>query len=474
MLVGGQLVEASATYETVNPYTEQPIVAVPAASASDVDRAVQAAKDGFEAWRSVPPLERARRVRVLHEVLLEHEQELSELDALDGGNPVTAMRNDVRSAVMMSELAANWALELKGHTVPATANHLHYTVREPYGVVGRIIPFNHPLLFATRVTVALIAGNSVVLKAPDQTPLSALRFGELIADIFPPGVLNILTGRGVEAGDRLVRHPDVRRIAFTGAPNTGRAIQRAAAESGVKNVSLELGGKNPLIVFPDADVEAAAKGAVLGMNFSWTAGQSCGSTSRLLVHHSIADEVIDAVREQAERLRIGDPLDPETEMGTLVSEAQMHKVLRYVQEGRMAGASLVTGGGRPDYLDRGYIIAPTLFADVTPEMSIAQEEIFGPVLSVLTWRDEREALQIANGTAYGLTASVFTSDIQKAHAVARQLDCGYVWINTSSAHYPGMPFGGFKDSGVGREEDIGELLSYTQLKSIHLPVGPNA
>jgi acyl-CoA reductase-like NAD-dependent aldehyde dehydrogenase len=477
MLIGGDLVEAAGgeVAETINPSTEEVIAEVPAATARDVAAAVQAGQRAFERWRRTDVRERARRVRAVGDLLLEHEAELGALDAVDGGNPVTAMRNDVRLAVEIINLNADWALELAGRSVPATPDHLHYTVREPYGVVARLVAYNHPLMFVgARIAAPLIAGNAIVIKTPDQAPLSGLRIGELLAEELPKGLVNIISGAGPVAGDALVRHPGVRRIAFIGSVPTGRAIQRAAAESGVKTVTLELGGKNPLIVLDDADPEEAAAGAIKGMNFHWTGGQSCGSTSRLLVHESLADEVLERVCAKAADVRVGDPLDPATEMGAMVSAAQLEKVNRYIRLGRDAGARLVTGGGRPPGLDRGYFVEPTVFAGVTPDMAIAQEEIFGPVLSVMTFRDDDEALRIANGTPYGLTASVWTRDLERAQRMARELEAGYVWINTASAHYPGLPFGGVKDSGVGREEDVGELLSYTQLKAVSIHHGSPA
>ena len=473
MLIGGQLVDSLSgeTIPSYSPSLERQVAVVPVADVADVDRAVAAARGAFPAWRDLDRRSRVKHVRTVLEAILDHESELGALDAIDGGNPVTAMRSDVALAAALMEVAFENLGGIRGETVPLSREHLNYTVREPFGVVGKIIAYNHPLLFASRSLVPLLAGNTVVLKTPDQTPLSGLRLGEIVADLLPAGVLNIISGIGPVAGDALARHPEVRRLAFTGSPNTGRAIQRAAAESAVKTVSLELGGKNPLLVLPDADLELTAAGAVKGMNFHWTAGQSCGSTSRLVVHESLAEELVERIVARLGEIVIGDPLDASTEMGALVSEAQHDKVVRYVDSARASGARLVAGGGRPSHLESGFFFAPTVFTDVPADAPVAREEIFGPVLSVISWQHEAEALEIANSVEYGLTASVFTRDIAHAHRLARELDAGYVWVNNTSQHFPGMPFGGFKESGIGREEDGAELLAYTLVKSINVALG---
>jgi 2-formylbenzoate dehydrogenase len=471
LLIGGRLRAAASTrtYASVDPSTEEPLATVPDASPDDVAAAVDAAQHAFDSWRRLPVRERARTVRRLVPLLAEHAADLAALDACDAGITITAARNDVRWAIDLIDVLCDGAMELRGETIPASADNLHYTLPQPYGVVARIIPFNHPLFFAaTKIAAPLIAGNAVILKAPDQTPLSPLRLGELAREVFPPGVLNILTGTGPVAGDALVRHPAVRRIAFIGSEPTGRAIQRAAAETGVKTVSLELGGKNALIALPDADPEAVAAGAVAGMNFIGTQGQSCGSTSRLLVHEDIASAVLEAVRARVEHIRVGAPLDPQTDMGPLITRAHLERVTKHIDGARAAGASLLTGGSRPAGLARGWYLAPTVLTDVTPDLDIASEEVFGPVLSVLTWRHEDEAVRIANSVDYGLTASIWTNEIRAAHRLARDMEAGYVWINGSARHFWGTPFGGVKASGVGREEGLDELRGFTQTKAVHV------
>jgi acyl-CoA reductase-like NAD-dependent aldehyde dehydrogenase len=363
---------------------------------------------------------------------------------------------------------------MKGDTVPASPRGLHFTLREPFGVVGRIVPFNHPFLFAAaHVAAPLMAGNTVVIKTPETSPLSGHLLAEACVDVLPPGVVNIVSGLGLPAGDALVRHPEVRRIGFTGSAATGMAIQRAAAETCVKHVTLELGGKNPLIVFPDADVEKAVDAAVAGMNFSW-AGQSCGSTSRLLVHESLYRRAVDRATAKVAALKLGPPLDLSSEMGPVNSAAQYARVMALIDAGKKEGARLCTGGGRPAgaAFARGYWVAPTVFADATPAMRIAREEVFGPVLTVMRWSSVDEAIRIANATDYGLTAGLFTNDLAAALTTARRIEAGVVAINGSTMHYVGLPFGGFKNSGVGGEEALEELLSYTQVKAVHIQVTP--
>lgn len=472
MLIGGELVEAGGGERLVvlNPATEAVIGDVPAADAADMNRAVAAAEAASVDWAGLDVKARARYVRSVAEGIRARADEILHLEVIDTGNTVSKMRGDVDSAGNALEHYAGLGHEIKGETIPASPGNLHLTVREPYGVVGRIIPFNHPIKFAANALAApLMAGNTVVLKPPEQSPLSAMVLAEICRERLPPGVVNIVTGTGRDAGDALVRHPAVRRLAFTGSVPTGMAIQRAAAEVGIKHITLELGGKNPLIAYPDMDPDKIAEVAVRGMNFAWQ-GQSCGSTSRLLLHESLYEPVMERVVRRVAAIRLGDPLDPGSQMGPLNSAAHYDRVCALVQAGIDGGARLLHGGRRPEGagFERGYWLEPTVFGEVDPGMRIAQEEIFGPVLSALRWRDEEEAFEIANSTAYGLTASIWTNDIKTALRAARRVQSGYIWINGASGHFYGTPFGGMKNSGLGREEGLDELLSYTQVKTIHV------
>jgi len=478
MLIGGELVasEAGEWLESLNPANEETLGHVPAATAVDVNRAVTAAEAAQPAWGALDPKARAKLLQRHAQKLREHADNILRIEVIDTGNTISKMRADVASAGDTLDYYAGFHTEIKGETIPASAKNLHFTLREPYGVVGRIIPFNHPIKFAANALAApLMAGNTVVLKPPETSPLSATMLGEICREVLPAGVVNIVTGHGMPAGDALARHPAVKRIAFTGSVPTGRAIQRAAAEGGIKHVTLELGGKNPLIAFPDMDPDKVAQIAVAGMNFAWQ-GQSCGSTSRLLLHETLYQPVLERVVERVAGLRLGDPLDDKSQMGPINSKRHYERVCAMVASGVAEGARLMTGGKRPPGNDfaRGYWLEPTVFGDVKPSMRIAREEIFGPVLSVFSWRDEKEALTLANSTEYGLTASIFTNDLDAAFRAARAVKSGYVWINGASGHFYGTPFGGFKNSGLGREEGIDELLSYTETKTIHLLLGGGA
>ena len=466
VLRNGEPMPASATYLIEDPSTGKKLTAVPDCSDAEVDELVRAAAAAQRHWGALPPRERAATVREFGRVLREHREELALLDAIDAGFPLHMMRTDVDAAVELLDFFCDAALELGGRTIPVSTN-LHFTTQQPYGVVARIGAFNHPFFFsASKVAAPLVAGNAVILKAPDQTPLSALRMAELAATVLPPDLCITISGRGSGAGRALVRHPEVRRIGFIGSPETGRLIQQDAASVAVKNISLELGGKNAMIVMPDADLPRAAQAAVTGMNFTWTAGQSCGSTSRLLVHESIADELTAAVAGIVSGIVVGHPLDPTTQMGPLISERQYQKTLDAIDSGVRSGARIVTGGSRPATVgDHGWFLSPTVLADVPWDSDVATNEIFGPVLSIITFRDEDEAITIANGVEYGLTGAIWTADITRAHRMAQAIDAGYVLINGASRHYWGLPFGGVKSSGVGREESVEELISYSETKA---------
>jgi acyl-CoA reductase-like NAD-dependent aldehyde dehydrogenase len=396
--------------------------------------------------------------------------ELSRADSRNGGFRIGAARNGVLKGAQSLEFFAGLAPTLTGVTIPASTDHLHYTVREPFGAVGVITAFNHPTLFATaRTAAAMVAGNTVVLKPAEQTPLSAIRIGEIALEHLPPGVFNVVPGRA-STGLALVKHPLVRRIGFTGSAETALRIQAAAAESGViKRLSFQLGGKNPLILLPDADLDRAVAGAVEGMNLANVVGQSCGSTSRVFVHRSIHDEFVERVAARFGALRFGLPEDDATELGPLVSEAQRGRVERYVDLGRAEGARVIAGGHRPESpFDAGFYYPATLFDGVDPSMRLAQEEIFGPVLSVVSWTDEADMLRAVNQVRYGLTASIYTRDLVAAHRLAGQVESGYVWVNAVERRWIGVPFGGFKDSGTSTEYSADELLAYSLTKSVNI------
>jgi len=458
------------TFDTLAPASGRRLASVASADDDDIEAVIASARAAAARWREVPALERGRLVGQVAAGLRDRLEDLAVLDAVDGGNPIGACRFDVRQAAELLDYMAGLALEVKGETIPTTRGILDFTLPEPFGVVARITAFNHPLLFAAKALGApLVAGNTVIVKPSPWTPLSATLMVEIAAGILPPGVVNLLTG-GAPVAAALARHGDVRRISLTGSVVAGLAIGRAAAEVAIKSVSLELGGKNPLIALPDADPDAVAAAVVDGMNLTSSAGQSCGSTSRLLVHSSLRDRVVAAVTERMDALRIGDPLDPATEMGPLVSADQREKSERYVADARAAGARLMCGGERPTAraLRDGFFYRPTLLEEVRPDMAIATQEVFGPVLVVQPWGNLEDALEIANGTRYGLTASVFTNDLTAAMTLTRQVRAGYVWINGVSHHQLGSPFGGVRDSGTGREDSLGELLSYTQLKNVNI------
>ncbi len=469
LFYGGAWQRAQGGYaETTNPATGESLGACAVANAADVDAAARAAHDAFAAWRAMPPLGRGAVMRAIAARLRLHADELALIDAANGGNPVAEMTGDVHAAAAQLDYFAGLATEVKGETIPMGEGVVNMTLREPFGVCARIVAYNHPLMFtAAKMAAPLAAGNTVIMKPPEQAPLSAYRMMEIIGDAVPPGVINIVTG-GAACGEALVAHPLIPRLALIGSVGTGRAIARGAADR-LKHVTLELGGKNACIIYPDADVEKAIAGAVAGMNFTWC-GQSCGSTSRVFVHASLHDRVVSGIVAAVRRFKPGLPTERSTTMGAIISRAQLEKVEHYIALGREQGATLACGGARPrdPPLANGCFMPPTVFTGVTQDMRIAQEEIFGPVLCVLSWTDEARMLADVNAVEYGLSCSIFTRDLATAHRTASRVDAGYVWINSTGRHFPGAPFGGYKQSGQGREESFDELLSYTQIKNVHI------
>jgi betaine-aldehyde dehydrogenase len=461
---------SGATLDVVDPATGTVIGQIPRCDERDVEVAVAAAKRAAPGWRTAEAQLRAAALNAFADAVAERGDELARLDSLDNGSPLHEMRNDIGLATSQIRYMAGLALEIRGRTMPETPGHLHYTMRQPFGVVARIIAFNHPLMFAaTKIAAPLVAGNCVILKPSEFTSLSALAMAEDFARLFPPGVVQVLTGLGSEVGDALVRHPGIPRIAFIGSAATGRRIQASAAAAAVKTVTLELGGKNPIVVFGDADLDLAVEGAIRGMNFTWQ-GQSCGSTSRLLVHRDCYEDFVAKVADRVAAMRPGPPLDPASDTGAIVTPQQLDKVLSYIEIGKSEQARLVTGGERltDGALAAGNFVSPALFADVDPASRLATEEIFGPVLAAIPFDDYDDAVAIANAVEYGLTASVFTRDLATALAFSRDVEAGYVWVNETARHFLGAPFGGVKNSGVGREEDLTEIESYTQLKNVSI------
>jgi betaine-aldehyde dehydrogenase len=457
------------TYTTDNPSTGKTIATVSFADAEDVAIAVAAGKEAFPAWRALHVDDRARMLQTFSAAVRARAKEFAILDAIDCGNPYEAMLDDVAKGAGSVDYFAGLGMEIKGETIPTPGGGLNFTRREPFGVTARILPFNHPIMFAVgKIASALITGNTVVMKLADQTPLSGLLLGKLIQDVFPAGVVNVLSGDGRTTGASLVQHPDICRIAFTGSVETGRLISQ---QSGIASLSLELGGKNPLVIFPDVDVESAAEAAVAGMNYTLSQGQSCGSTSRVFVHQSIHADFLERVKARVERIRVGSATDTGTEMGPLISRDHYKKVMGFIEGGKQQGARLLTGGHHVPgkAFENGYFVEPTVFSDVTNDMDIAQQEIFGPVMSILTWSNEEQMLKNVNDSRYGLCANIWTNDISRALRMADAVEVGYVWINgLGGKRFKGAPFGGVKNSGLGREHCAEEMMSFTQHKNINV------
>jgi len=469
LLINGEWCNAASgkTFDTINPATGDVIAQVAESDAADVDQAVKAARAAFETgkWRKMSATRRGDLLHKLADLIEKNADELARLESLDNGKPYSiAKAADLPLTVACYRYYAGWADKIQGKTIPINGPYFCYTRHEPVGVVGQIIPWNFPLLMqAWKLAPALACGNTVVLKAAEQTPLTALRVGELILEAgFPPGVVNILAGYGPTAGQALARHMDVDKVAFTGSTEVGHLIMKYAAESNLKRVTLELGGKSPNIVFADADMDQAVEGSHFALFFNQ--GQCCCAGSRLYVEEKCYDEFVAKSVQRAKKRKVGDPFDAAVEQGPQVDKEQFNKVMGYIDAGKKDGAKLLAGGGRVG--DRGFFIEPTVFADVQDEMRIAQEEIFGPVMSIIKFKDVDEVVRRANKTLYGLAAAVWTRDISKAHAIANGVRAGTVWVNCYDVFDAAAPFGGFKQSGMGRELGEYGLQQYTEVKTV--------
>ena len=469
LLINGQWVNSVSgkTFPSINPSTGEPIAQIAEADAPDVDKAVAAARAAFEKgpWRKMTAAQRGALMYKLADLIEKNLDELAQLEALDNGKPYGVARvADLPLTIACYRYYAGWADKLQGKTIPVNGNYFTYTKHEPVGVVAQIIPWNFPLLMqAWKLGPALATGCTVVMKPAEQTPLSALRVGELALEAgFPPGVLNLLPGYGPTAGAALARHMDVDKVAFTGSTEVGHLVMKAAAESNLKRVTLELGGKSPNIIFADAEMDKAVEGSHVALFFNQ--GQCCCAGSRTFVEDKVYDEFVEKSVARAKKRTVGNPFDKNTEQGPQVDQEQFTKVMGYIEAGKESKAKLMTGGNRVG--DKGYFIEPTVFSEVQDDMKIAQEEIFGPVMSILRFKDLNEVVERANKSLYGLAAAVWTKDITKAHAIADNVRAGTVWVNCYDVFDAAAPFGGFKQSGIGRELGEYGLANYTEVKTV--------
>jgi aldehyde dehydrogenase (NAD+) len=471
LFIGGKWGEAASgkTFPTINPATGETLAQIAEGGERDADAAVRAARAAFESgpWAEMSAADRGKILWKIGDLIDKYNEELGTLETLDNGKPIFESRQvDMPMVAEVFRYYAGWATKIHGETVPVRGPFLNYTLREPLGVVAAIVPWNFPLLLASwKIAPALAAGNTVVLKPASWTPLTALRLGEICQEAgLPDGVVNVVTGPGVTLGKALVRHAGVDKVAITGETRTGQEIVRDSADT-LKRVTLELGGKSPNIVLADADLDSAVKGATIGIFYG--KGEVCAAGSRLFVEKKIHDEFMQKLADRSKKVQPGDPMDPKTRFGALVSEKQMNTVLGYIEKGKAEGAKLVAGGGRATVGNgKGFFVEATVFDGVRNDMTIAREEIFGPVLAAIEFSDVEDAIRQANQTPYGLAAAVWTRDIGKAHRVARRLQAGTVWINTYNNYDPASAFGGYKMSGYGRELSMHALESYTQVKSV--------
>jgi acyl-CoA reductase-like NAD-dependent aldehyde dehydrogenase len=473
LFINGKEVEALSgrTYTRENPASEEPFAEIAQGGKEDIDRAVEAAQNAFEKWSRTPASERGRLIYKIAELLEKHRKELATTNTLETGKPIReSFQTEMVGVIRTFEYYAGAATKLYGESMSISDNLLSLTLREPVGIVGHIIAWNFPLLLsAWKIAPALTAGCTIVLKPAELTPCGILEIARICAEAgLPPGVFNVVPGKGSVAGQRLVEHPAISKVAFTGSTEVGRHIMSTASGQ-IKKVSLELGGKAPNIVFDDADINDCIEANLRGGFFNQ--GENCTAVTRLMLHEKIYEKFLPHFIERVKKIRIGDPMDEETEIGALVSRDQFNTVERYFKKGLEEGATVLCGGGRPDGFSKGYFFLPTVLADVKPSTTVACEEIFGPVVAVMPFKTEEEAIRIANDTIYGLAGGVWTKDIKRAFRVAKAVKAGYVWVNTYGGIMPETPYGGFKQSGIGKELGVEGLDNYLETKTVNVFLG---